>query len=660
MKNNSQDNSNTQSNTHSHGLTGPLHEVNKLEPKETGNEMLNYTMTQKKPATVLNKVAKKADFGFVDDYDLSQAYKKLSHRKIEVEYDSNAVYGKPSNRKVENILGADEGNKDFKTSTRKEKEKNFGIRTIKEENNILSNEELDSNYKISQKGTHKISEYYDNQSHPYRGETSRNDEVNYEYVTASDRQTPSNININNPNDNEEENENDYTYINGIKVPKIKKYTFIQNQNNDNRSPINKVQSFKNSFVSPHPVRLSKDEKTPMNQKNKKSLDTLQTPTNNNQTYFSNNLQSEENMTQVAINPNNKNFEVYFKSNNFGNDLKTIGQMQYYPPYHGANNLKSSTNSGNYNKIESNNLNCSSNSNNSNKNNNKNSFKLSKEKPSHQSSSLDGKSCDHCEQIYKMSIFNKLPLKILKCVHCSNVINNDSLDFYLKKYKKDLIKMNKETININDEEEEHKKHKTHESENDSEEEKYELKQREKFKANKVIDQPPKHSKRKEIKNESETEEKSPEKFRQIDDDWVGWINNKKKIVKENLQYAPKIIKPVDNTKSPSNDNCTHNNNFEYAIPGEKKDEGELLNENGPSVSEMFKQKKSTFANRMEKRKEKKNKEESKDNELTHESTQIIKTIVTRKVIVKTKETKGVKNMKKSKQTNPRESNETKAV
>lgn len=49
------------------------------------------------------------------------------------------------------------------------------------------------------------------------------------------------------------------------------------------------------------------------------------------------------------------------------------------------------------------------------------------------------SCSNCEPIYRLSILNNIPLKVLKCLVCGNVINNTSLLFYLEKYKEELLK-----------------------------------------------------------------------------------------------------------------------------------------------------------------------------------------------------------------------------
>jgi hypothetical protein len=148
-------------------------------------------------------------------------------------------------------------------------------------------------------------------------------------------------------------------------------------------------------------------------------------TQTNQTYHSN-LSStsdkeilnkihfkRENSETPKINPNNKNFDVYFSkaSNDFCHRSSSLQcntktyQIDYY-----ANQIN------NISKLPTftpNNLQI-----------------------------YDRYSCQKCEESYRNSIVNKVSLKINKCLYCSNIINTSSLDFYLNKYKKEIIRMDK--------------------------------------------------------------------------------------------------------------------------------------------------------------------------------------------------------------------------
>ena len=58
-------------------------------------------------------------------------------------------------------------------------------------------------------------------------------------------------------------------------------------------------------------------------------------------------------------------------------------------------------------------------------------------------------CMNCEPIYRLCILNNIPLKTLQCLVCGNIINKNSLNFYIKKYHKQILKDTNESININD-------------------------------------------------------------------------------------------------------------------------------------------------------------------------------------------------------------------
>ena len=60
------------------------------------------------------------------------------------------------------------------------------------------------------------------------------------------------------------------------------------------------------------------------------------------------------------------------------------------------------------------------------------------------------SCQYCEDIYKMTILYNYPLKKLKCLHCGNVTNVISLEYYMKKFKHELMNIKKANLNKNEE------------------------------------------------------------------------------------------------------------------------------------------------------------------------------------------------------------------
>lgn len=58
---------------------------------------------------------------------------------------------------------------------------------------------------------------------------------------------------------------------------------------------------------------------------------------------------------------------------------------------------------------------------------------------------DPNSCTYCEEIYKYTIMNNLPLKIMTCLYCNKQMNGSSLEFYLRKYKDELEEHYKNVI-----------------------------------------------------------------------------------------------------------------------------------------------------------------------------------------------------------------------
>ena len=51
------------------------------------------------------------------------------------------------------------------------------------------------------------------------------------------------------------------------------------------------------------------------------------------------------------------------------------------------------------------------------------------------------SCDICEEYYKNCIIYNRPINIVKCKYCCNIINTKSLEFYLDKYKYEILNCN---------------------------------------------------------------------------------------------------------------------------------------------------------------------------------------------------------------------------
>jgi len=50
---------------------------------------------------------------------------------------------------------------------------------------------------------------------------------------------------------------------------------------------------------------------------------------------------------------------------------------------------------------------------------------------------DPYSCQYCEEVYRIIIFQNVPVKMFKCYYCHSMINPQSLNYYYKKYEKEL-------------------------------------------------------------------------------------------------------------------------------------------------------------------------------------------------------------------------------
>jgi len=57
--------------------------------------------------------------------------------------------------------------------------------------------------------------------------------------------------------------------------------------------------------------------------------------------------------------------------------------------------------------------------------------------------LDPYSCQYCEEVYRIIIFQNMPVKVFKCYYCHNSLNQTSLDFYYKKFEPEIKRVGNE-------------------------------------------------------------------------------------------------------------------------------------------------------------------------------------------------------------------------
>jgi hypothetical protein len=131
-----------------------------------------------------------------------------------------------------------------------------------------------------------------------------------------------------------------------------------------------------------------------------------------------------------INPNQyqSNYPNNMQTNNFQNNFPNQYNTPSYMNTTPNNNFTPYNNQNNYNSNPNQNL-LTPFSTNSHPNPNYNS--------NQNSSSSEPNSCNYCEEIYKYTIMNNLPLKIMTCLYCNKNMNGTSLEFFLHKYKDEL-------------------------------------------------------------------------------------------------------------------------------------------------------------------------------------------------------------------------------
>lgn len=548
--------------------------------------------------------------------------------KIEADYDTNIVYGKASNKVVENIV------------------------TGESASNVSGEAQSTGKFKKGE----RIDIYFNEEDPVEEVEPSPQNSKNYRLPNYEQEKLEEVDEMESVQEkDEEERRSEYSFVDGKKIKKSR-FHKVDNQKvkKSSYSSVIKPRKNKNSYEENESVERNTKEQnyntsindlsTPNYNRNNKNFELLLSSNNNLNTY--NNLPTQDkspSQKHTSINPNNKNFEIYFSndayknsshnpnqifSNNLNSSMNNFGQMQYYPPYQTMNKSYQVNNSLSY-QPPMNNLNNSSLS----------SFSSQKMNAKIQN---DPHSCNYCEDIYKFSIFNNAPLKVLKCTYCNNVVNSNSLDFYLAKYKNNLINYRKNGMKTKYEEE--KIEKENEKKQKKRNKNVETVENVQTNINTNINfnteayaetydnfntagnvntysstYTPTHVKR-QSKNES-VDSASNNNMRVSDpnanrhndqagitEEWAGWVDRKKQQVKENKIYNPPQVRENTSSKKNQNANNYQKKDDEEATKPEssknsdhnQQNEEQLENPSGPSVAEMFKRKKAELASKLENR------------------------------------------------------------
>jgi hypothetical protein len=221
-------------------------------------------------------------------------------------------------------------------------------------------------------------------------------------------------------------------------------------------------------------------------------------------------ENEVSMTKSVVNPHNRNFDVLLgmNSNAYQNQQNILNMTQSHNNYYSPHDM------------------------------NRSYIPTPHVPPSlpQQNQFMVPYSCNNCEDIYKNSIFNNIPLNVMKCLFCNNVINNVALDFYLNKYKEELIQKRLSMLKIREEKPKNNKKIEKNPKKDKDELKKQEINRNTLKVEKI------ENNRNLANNESERENLKNENA-QISEAWIGWIDVRNKQVKSDKTENPKKEEPL---------------------------------------------------------------------------------------------------------------------
>lgn len=181
------------------------------------------------------------------------------------------------------------------------------------------------------------------------------------------------------------------------------------------TPNFQINSNVNPNMNPH-INLMMNNMT--YQQQQYAMNTNQIPNQYNQMYNQNNMPSNlaNQQSQLSIHSvGNGNYGNPFLSNLYGNNNQSNSHLSF---------LSNINNSNLSNSINKNNFHIK-------RDISRKEYSIKKEKITH----VEPQSCVECEEIYKVTIINELPLQVMRCMNCDNVLNYNSLDYYKKKYNK---------------------------------------------------------------------------------------------------------------------------------------------------------------------------------------------------------------------------------
>ena len=248
-------------------------------------------------------------------------------------------------------------------------------------------------------------------------------EKNNEFNEKSNESLNYDNNLDEDEDNEEYEEDDEEIDKNIMKNHISKQITPQSKRID-------ISNGKASKKEKTPASLSRAQETfhtdkkRNNSENKNLAFLLNKNTNPN----------KEIINRYSSNPANNKYPHTFANTNYypSNNYNSNGYNNNYYSNNGYNNI-AFTNQNYYDSQ----ANANRQNNNLVDTNENILFPRDQNTSNNENHSKDQNSCSYCEEYYKMALFKNIPIKLLKCPYCNNIMNQNSLQYFYKKYENEI-------------------------------------------------------------------------------------------------------------------------------------------------------------------------------------------------------------------------------
>jgi hypothetical protein len=230
--------------------------------------------------------------------------------------------------------------------------------------------------------------------------------------------------MNNINEDKPAEKIDYYMKDNLNINNNKKLIIIKKEDiiKENSIEESLKNSIKNSKKNSKKISTKTSNKISKRNSSEQNLLNNRTKNKNNENNNNNkhNLETENMNFSLLFNNSTLNNTPIYTVNNLGNSNTNNNNINYYNFNISEKKIQENKNFALLFNNNDNNVNNDIDTNNDYKSNG--------------AEQNDSNSCPNCEILYKLSIFNKIPLSTLKCMVCNNVLNQKSYEFYLEKYK----------------------------------------------------------------------------------------------------------------------------------------------------------------------------------------------------------------------------------